>query len=164
MMYRRYQPNPGRNPAGQPPPPSGMPAVKPPPSIPKPEPKPPPKPEPKGIWGWIPPALYNPETKKVLGMFSGEDLLLIGLIFLLLENEEKQDNTLIYALLYILLSDYFLQEETISPPNCSARVPSPKTKQAVERQSATRAESARMDREESPLSAGYPVLGSKIWW
>ena len=58
------------------------------------------------ILGIIPTALYNPETKKVLGVLSAEDLLLVGLIFLLLENEEMEDPMLLYALLYILISDY----------------------------------------------------------
>ncbi|MEE1013877.1 MAG: hypothetical protein U0L92_06180 [Clostridia bacterium] len=58
------------------------------------------------ILGLIPTSVYNPETKKVLGMFSAEDLLLAGLIFLLLENEENEDPMLVYALLYILISDY----------------------------------------------------------
>lgn len=58
------------------------------------------------ILGLIPTSVYNPETKKVLGMFSAEDLLLAGLIFLLLENEENDDPMLVYALLYILISDY----------------------------------------------------------
>ena len=58
------------------------------------------------IFGLVPTSVYNPETKKVLGMFSAEDLLLAGLIFLLLENEENNDPMLVYALLYILLSDY----------------------------------------------------------
>lgn len=58
------------------------------------------------ILGLIPTSVYNPETKKVLGMFSAEDLLLAGLIFLLLENEENDDPMLVYALFYILISDY----------------------------------------------------------
>ena len=58
------------------------------------------------ISGLIPSALYNPESKKVLGVFEAEDLLLVALIFILLENDENDDPMLIYALLYILLSDY----------------------------------------------------------
>lgn len=65
------------------------------------------EPKPKSfIFGMVPTSVYNPDTKKVLGMFSAEDLLLVGLIFLLLENEENNDPMLVYALLYILLSDY----------------------------------------------------------
>ncbi len=111
-MYRRYQSNPVRRTVKAP----AMhqhPAK--PPMLPKPPPQPPKtsvpppksqKPHPNPLMGWIPTSLYNPETKKVLGVFSAEDLLLAGLIFLLLENEEKQDDMLIYALLYILISDY----------------------------------------------------------
>lgn len=58
------------------------------------------------LFGLIPPSLYNPETKKVLGFLSAEDLLLIALIFLFLDNEDNDDPMIIYALLYILLSDY----------------------------------------------------------
>lgn len=105
-MYRRY---PSSGPVQRPPQ-----QMKPPPSkMQKPVPPKPPKPEvkkphsPKNfLSGWIPSSLYNPETKKVLGVLSAEDLLLAGLIFLLLENEEEQDSMLVYALLYILLSDY----------------------------------------------------------
>ena len=56
--------------------------------------------------GIIPPSLYNPETKKVFGFLSTEDLLLAALILLFLDNEENDDPMLVYALLYILLSDY----------------------------------------------------------
>ena len=58
------------------------------------------------VSGLIPPALYNPETKKVLGMFSAEDLLLAALIIILLDNDDNDDPMLIYALIYILISDY----------------------------------------------------------
>ncbi|MBQ2613804.1 MAG: hypothetical protein IJB80_00525 [Clostridia bacterium] len=103
-MYRRY---PSSAPVQRP----TQPMKPPPPKLQKP---PPPKPEGKKkpaspkhfLAGWIPSSLYNPETKKVLGVLSAEDLLLAGLIFLLLENEEEQDSMLVYALLYILLSDY----------------------------------------------------------
>lgn len=54
----------------------------------------------------LPPAVYNAETKKVLGMFSPEDLLLAALIFLLLDSKEKEDSILIYLLVYVLISDY----------------------------------------------------------
>lgn len=58
------------------------------------------------ILGFIPSSIYNPETKKVLGLLSAEDLLLAAMIFLLLENEENDDPMLVYALIYILISDY----------------------------------------------------------
>ncbi len=106
-MYQRYSPTPAScQPSGQPQKPKPPPAPK--QSQP---PKPPetkkPKPSKKNpILGMIPPVLYHPETKKVLGIFSAEDLLLAGLIFLLLENEELEDPMIVYALLYILISDY----------------------------------------------------------
>lgn len=55
---------------------------------------------------FLPPAFYNPETKKVFGFLSSEDLLLVALIFLLMESKEKEDSVLVYLLIYILLSDY----------------------------------------------------------
>ena len=56
----------------------------------------------------IPQSLYNPQTSKILGFLSAEDLLLLGLIFLLLDSgDESEDNSmLIYALLYILISGH----------------------------------------------------------
>lgn len=64
----------------------------------------------------IPPALYNHETQKVLGLFSTEDVLLVALIILLLEDKDSKNSFLILALLYILISDYidlsFLDELT----------------------------------------------------
>lgn len=55
----------------------------------------------------IPQSVYNPETGKVLGFLSAEDLLIGALILLLIDNQESdEDNTiLIYALVYILISD-----------------------------------------------------------
>ncbi|MEG1441451.1 MAG: hypothetical protein RSB38_07790 [Oscillospiraceae bacterium] len=58
------------------------------------------------LLGLIPTTVYNPETKKVLGFLSTEDLLLIALIFLFMENDENDDPMIIYALIYILISDY----------------------------------------------------------
>lgn len=57
---------------------------------------------------FIPQSIYNPETGKVFGFMSAEDLLLAALILVLLDNKcEDEDNSmLIYALLYILLSDH----------------------------------------------------------
>lgn len=105
-MYHRYAPTPASRPNFQPeqgpkPPPKPNPPVQK-----LPEKKQPPKSRKNPILGMIPPALYNPETKKVLGVLSAEDLLLAGLIFLLLENEELEDPMILYALLYILISDY----------------------------------------------------------
>lgn len=58
---------------------------------------------------FIPSSVYNPETKKVFGIFSAEDVLIAALILVLNERSEENgdDNTLlICALLYILLSEY----------------------------------------------------------
>ncbi len=54
----------------------------------------------------IPASVYNPQTEKILGVFSPEDLLLVALIFLFMENNEDDDTMLIFALIYILLADY----------------------------------------------------------
>lgn len=54
----------------------------------------------------IPSSVYNPETKKVFGILTAEDLLIVALIFLFSENSEGCDPLLIPALIYILLSDY----------------------------------------------------------
>ena len=107
MMYQRYSPTPTpcqssgqmQKPKSPPVPKQSQPPKTPEKKKPKPSKKNP-------ILGMIPPALYHPETKKVLGIFSAEDLLLAGLIFLLLENEELEDPMILYALIYILISDY----------------------------------------------------------
>lgn len=57
------------------------------------------------LLGFLPPSLYNPQTKKILGIIEAEDLLLAALILLLSENEERENSLLIYALLYVLLGD-----------------------------------------------------------
>ncbi len=63
---------------------------------------------PHPVTKFIPQSVYNPQTGKILGFLSAEDLLLLGLIFLLLDSgDECEDNSmLIYALLYILLSGH----------------------------------------------------------
>ena len=58
------------------------------------------------ILGLLPPSVYNPETKKVLGFLSAEDLLLAALIFLLLDSPREDDSMMVYVLLYLLVSDY----------------------------------------------------------
>lgn len=58
------------------------------------------------ISGFLPPSLYNHKTKKIFGVISAEDLLLIALILLFSENEENNDPLTVIALIYILLSDY----------------------------------------------------------
>ena len=112
-MYQRYTPNTARQHSS--PAPHGFKA----PHNPQPMPKPNPQrdcisqpgsnksPTKKSsISALIPPSLYNPETQKVLGLFSAEDILLAALIFLLLENNDSDDSMLVYALIYILISDY----------------------------------------------------------
>lgn len=58
------------------------------------------------IFGFIPPSVYNPETKKVFGFLKAEDILLVGLILLLLESDNNDEPMLIYILLFVLLADY----------------------------------------------------------
>lgn len=71
-----------------------------------------PPPSPKGekhknfLFDLLPPALYNSETKKILGIINAEDLLLVALIFMFLDNDENDNQLIVYALIYILLSDY----------------------------------------------------------
>ena len=60
----------------------------------------------KMIEGLVPSALYNPQTKKFLGLIGAEDLLLLALIFLIMENDKEKDPALILALVYILASEY----------------------------------------------------------
>lgn len=57
---------------------------------------------------FIPQSIYDPDTGKVFGFLSAEDLLLAALILVLLDNrcEDEDNSMLIYALLYILLSDH----------------------------------------------------------
>lgn len=67
---------------------------------------PPPPPKKKNpLLGFLPPSVYNPETKKIFGFLEAEDLLLGALILMLLENEEQENSMLVYALLYVLLGD-----------------------------------------------------------
>ena len=54
----------------------------------------------------IPSAIYNQETRKVFGLLSAEDLLIVALILLLLDSKESDDSFLVYILLYLLISDY----------------------------------------------------------
>ena len=60
------------------------------------------------ITKFIPQSVYDPKTGKILGFLSAEDLLILGLIFLLLDSgDECEDNSfLIYALIYILISGH----------------------------------------------------------
>lgn len=60
------------------------------------------------LMNFIPKSLYNPQTGKVLGIMSADDLLIIALILIMLDGcDDCEDNSmLIYALIYILLSEY----------------------------------------------------------
>lgn len=111
-------PQPMPMPRPQPPhtPPSPPPRQQAPP-YPPPKPQPPPCPPPpcgndckKGGGGFsllknLPRGIYDPETGKFLGLFSGEDVLIIGVILIVLERGDKNDIFLLLALFYILLSD-----------------------------------------------------------
>lgn len=55
----------------------------------------------------LPKGLYDPKTKKVMGFFTAEDLLLVALIFIFLDSEEEGNPLMALALLYVLLGDYF---------------------------------------------------------
>ena len=113
-MYRRYEPNHGRPRPPQPPPAK---APCPPPhndskdnsAHTKQTHQPPPQPKPSHpLTKFIPQSIYNPETGKVLGFLSAEDLLIAALILLLLDSDDASDDNsfLIYALLYVLISDH----------------------------------------------------------
>ncbi len=56
----------------------------------------------------IPQSLYNPQTGKVFGVLNTDDLFLVALIILLIDSgDEDEDNSmLIYALIYILISEH----------------------------------------------------------
>lgn len=58
------------------------------------------------LLGLIPKHIYNPDTKKILGFLSSEDLLLIALIFLFLESSEEDNPLMVLALVYVLLGEY----------------------------------------------------------
>lgn len=58
------------------------------------------------LLGLIPHHIYNPDTKKILGVLSSEDLLLIALIFLFLESSEDDNPLMVLALVYVLLGEY----------------------------------------------------------
>lgn len=103
---RQYMPKPPLKAPQRPMPPP----VPPPPPL----PKKPPKAEHakeggKGLQGllerFLPSGIYNPETKKLFGILSAEDLLLVALIFLISDSEDEESKILILALLYLLISD-----------------------------------------------------------
>lgn len=55
---------------------------------------------------FLPKEIYNPQTHKFFGKLSGEDILIIGLILMVLDSDCDEDMLLVLALLYILLSDW----------------------------------------------------------
>ena len=58
------------------------------------------------IFSFIPSSLYNPENGKILGFLTAEDLLIIALIIMFLDSDEEGDNLMVYALLYVLASEW----------------------------------------------------------
>lgn len=60
----------------------------------------------KNPLSYLPKEIYNCETHKFFGFLSGEDILIIGLILMVLDGGCDEDLFLILALLYILLSDW----------------------------------------------------------
>lgn len=65
---------------------------------------------PKGIsgllQGLLPSAIYDHKTKKIFGLLSAEDLLLLALIFLFLEKDDEDNGIMVLALIFVLVSDY----------------------------------------------------------
>ena len=57
----------------------------------------------KSILNFIPSGIYNRETKKILGLFTAEDLLLTALIIMLADSDDNDDTALLIALVYILM-------------------------------------------------------------
>ena len=55
---------------------------------------------------FIPSGFYNFKTKKILGFLSAEDLFLVSLILLLIESGEEEDKNMVYALGFILASEW----------------------------------------------------------
>jgi len=66
----------------------------------------PPKNNKNPILGFIPSSIYNPENGKIFGFLSAEDLLLIAMILIFLDSDEDGDNLMVYALLYVLASEW----------------------------------------------------------
>ena len=59
------------------------------------------------LQGLLPSSIYDFQSKKLFGILSAEDLLLIALIFLFLEKDDGDNILMILALGYILLSDIY---------------------------------------------------------
>lgn len=108
-MYKRYPVSPPKNSVSNKPLNSQPPRKQAPP---KPQEKEPQKEEKKRADNFfakfIPSSVYNPQSGKVFGILSTEDLFILALILLLLDSEEPdEDNSmLILALIYILLSEH----------------------------------------------------------
>ncbi len=64
----------------------------------------------KGLCGLVgrilPASIYNPDTKRIFGFLTAEDLLLVALIFLFLDSNDEDSNLTVLALAFVLLSDY----------------------------------------------------------
>lgn len=58
----------------------------------------------KSILNFIPPGIYNTETKKILGILTAEDLLLAALILMIADSDENDDLALLIALVYIFMA------------------------------------------------------------
>ena len=58
----------------------------------------------KSILSFIPPGIYNTETKKILGILTAEDLLLAALILMIADSDENDDLALLIALVYIFMA------------------------------------------------------------
>ena len=108
-MYIRYNNSPNQN----------QNTSYPPPKTPNPPPKAPPCPQIEGSGKehknkegfknplkFLPKEIYNSDTHKFFGRLSGEDILIIGLILMVLDSDCNEDLFLVLALLYILLSDW----------------------------------------------------------
>ncbi len=52
----------------------------------------------------LPPGIYNPETKKLFGLLTAEDLFLIALILMIADSDDNEDVALLMALVYIFMS------------------------------------------------------------
>ena len=63
---------------------------------------------------FLPESLYNPESKKLFGLITAEDLLLIALIFILLDSDREDSGLLCLAILYLLISDHLNFSEFLS--------------------------------------------------
>lgn len=55
---------------------------------------------------FLPPAVYDKNTKKIFGIIGAEDLLLLALIFLFMEKDDEENSLLVLALVFVLLSDF----------------------------------------------------------